>query len=70
MTYKKISNCDLFIFKKYIIILILYNYMIEVAIVGCTVLLGTFLYIQTRFISAEETTRNEPSINSMFFIQR
>ena len=44
--------------------------MIEVAIVGCTVLLGTFLYIQTRSITAEETTRNEPSINSMFFIQR
>lgn len=44
--------------------------MIEVVIVSCTVLLGTFLYIQTRFITTEETTRNEPSINSMFFIQR
>lgn len=44
--------------------------MVEVAIVGYTVLVGAFLYIQNQFNTVEETPANGPTINGMTFIQR
>jgi hypothetical protein len=44
--------------------------MVEVAIVGYTVLVGAFLYIQSRFNTINETPANEPTVNGMVFIQR
>jgi hypothetical protein len=44
--------------------------MVEVAIVGYTVLVGAFLYIQSRFNTINETPVDEPTVNGMIFIQR
>jgi hypothetical protein len=44
--------------------------MVEVAIVGCTVLVGAFLYIQNSFNTVNETPANEPTVNGMIFKQR
>ena len=70
MIYRKTLNYDLFIFKKNIVILIIYNYMVEVAIVGCTILVGAFFIHKNSFNTVNETSANKPTVNGMIFKQR
>lgn len=44
--------------------------MIELAIVGSTILVGTLVFIQSHFISEDIINRENPSVNGMIFTQR